>query len=76
MGKKYSIKIVTPLVTPELSYENLEISNGGDASSQFAQLYSTTDQQLIKQTREALLKYCYQYTWAMVRIFEELEKKI
>jgi hypothetical protein len=73
MGRGYSIKIVTPLLTPELSYDNLEISNGGDASSQFAQLYNTTDQQLITQTRNALLKYCFQDTWAMVRILEELE---
>jgi len=76
MGRKYSIKLVTPLLTPELSYDDLEISNGGEASSRFAQLYQTSDQQMINQTREALLQYCYQDTWAMVLILEELEKTI
>jgi hypothetical protein len=61
-------------MAPELSYHDLEIQEGGDASSRFAQLYDTTDRQLIEQTREALLKYCHLDTWAMVRIVEELEK--
>ncbi len=73
MGRSYSIKTVLPLLAPELSYSDLEISDGGDASSRFAALYYTTDRDLIDQTREALLKYCYLDTWGMVRIVEELE---
>lgn len=73
MGWGYSIKTVLPLLAPELSYKDLEISDGGDASSRFASLYDTTDRQLIDQTCEALLQYCHLDTWAMLRIVEELE---
>ncbi len=74
IGSGYSIKAVLPLLAPELSYETLEITNGGDASSQFLDLYQSTDRQLIEQTRKALLEYCHLDTLAMVRIMEELEK--
>jgi hypothetical protein len=74
MGRGYSIKTVLPLMVPELSYHDLEIQDGGDASSRFAALYDTTDRQLIDQTREALLQYCHLDTLAMVRIVEELER--
>jgi len=74
MGRGYSIKTVLPLMAPELSYETMEIANGGDASSQFLRLYGNEDQQLIERTRKALLEYCYLDTWAMVRIMDELEK--
>lgn len=73
-GRKYSIKLVQPHLAPELSYNDLEIRNGGNASALFAQLYDTTDTKLIEQTRNALLKYSHLDTWAMVRIVEELEQ--
>lgn len=73
-GRQYSIKLILPYMAPELSYKDLEITNGGDASSLFSQLYDTTDKQQIEQIRNALLKYCHLDTWAMVRIVEELEK--
>ncbi len=76
MGSGYSIKIVLPLLVPELSYENLEIGNGGDASSEFLNLYETSDEEKINQTRKALLEYCHLDTLAMVRILEQLESSI
>lgn len=73
MGNGYSIKTVLPLMVPELSYCDLEISNGMDASSQFEQLYGSTDVDLIEKTRQNLFKYCHLDTLAMVRILKELE---
>jgi hypothetical protein len=73
MGRGYSIKTVLPLMVPELSYQDLEITNAMDASSQFEQLYGSTDSELIEKTREDLLKYCHLDTLAMVRILGELE---
>ncbi len=73
MGRGYSIKTVLPLMVPELSYEELEINNGGDASSLFLQLYDSNDVELIEKTRQDLLKYCHLDTLAMVRILGELE---
>jgi hypothetical protein len=57
MGDGYSLKAVLPLMVPELSYKDLEINNGGDASSLFLQLYDSDDAALIEKTRQDLLKY-------------------
>ena len=73
MGNGYSIKTVLPLMVPELSYEGLEIANGLAASSQFEQLYGSTDTEFIVKTRADLLKYCHLDTLAMVKILGELE---
>ncbi len=75
MGRGYSIKLVLPLLAPELCYKELDISNGGDASAEFLKLYGLNDTDHITQTRQALLKYCCLDTLAMLRIVEELEKK-
>ena len=70
-----SIKKVLPVLCPELSYQDLEIQNGGAAVIQWHHLTDgrmTEDQ--AKQTFQDLLKYCELDTWAMVRIWEELGK--
>lgn len=76
MGSGYSIKTVLPLMVPELSYQELEISNGMEASLQFEQLYGSTDKELIEKTLGDLLKYCHLDTLAMVRILEVLELEV
>ncbi len=73
LGRKYSIKRILPLLVPDLSYNDLEINNGGDASALFEQLYNSTDTELIEKTRQDLLRYCHLDTLAMVRILGELE---
>ena len=70
-----SIKKVLPVLCPELSYQDLEIQNGGAAVIQWHHMTDgrmTEDQ--AKQTFQDLLKYCELDTWAMVRIWEELGK--
>jgi hypothetical protein len=73
LGRKYSLKLVLPLLVSDLSYKDLEINNGGDASAMFEQLYTSTDTEHIEKIRENLLKYCHLDTLAMVRIMEVLE---
>jgi hypothetical protein len=69
----YSIKVVLPVLVPEMSYKELEIGDGQSASVVFAELargkYSQDEAALIC---EQLLKYCKQDTWAMVKIHEKL----
>ena len=72
LGKYYSIKVVLPALCPDVSYNELEISNGMDASNQFLDLYYCTDENHIANTRQHLLKYCHLDTLAMVRILEVL----
>jgi hypothetical protein len=72
MEGSYSIKKVLPALVSDLSYEDLAIANGGDASAAFFNLRDETNAEKIKVTREALLAYCGLDTLAMVRILEKL----
>ncbi len=74
MNGSYSIKAVLPALVPELSYADLEIGNGGDASSAYYNLRSETDAEKVNSVRDALLKYCELDTWAMVRILEKVSQ--
>lgn len=72
MRGSYSIKKVLPALVPELSYNDLEIKEGGTASTVFAQMAAGTYRGDIEQTRTNLLEYCKMDTLAMVRIVEKL----
>lgn len=73
MQGSYSIKYVLPALVPELSYEDLEINEGGLASVVFENLFYETDLMRIAETRNQLLEYCKLDTLAMVKILEKLE---
>jgi hypothetical protein len=68
MKGSYSIKQVLPALVPGFNYNNLAIGDGGSASFAFMSLYSETDSEKIRATRENLLEYCKQDTLAMVEI--------
>jgi hypothetical protein len=73
MNGSYSLKAVLPTLIPEMSYDNLEVQEGGMASTYFLKLAQTQDEKERKQLRQALLDYCEQDTLAMVRILEKLK---
>ncbi len=73
MKGSYSIKAVLPSLVPELSYDELEINEGGLASIAFESLWIETDLMIIAETREQLLEYCKLDTHAMVKILERLK---
>ncbi|MBN8701647.1 MAG: DUF2779 domain-containing protein [Bacteroidetes bacterium] len=70
----YSIKQVLPCLVPELSYDSLNIANGGTASATFSAIVEGTFEGDIEETRKHLLEYCKLDTLAMVKIVEVLEK--
>jgi hypothetical protein len=72
MKGSYSIKAVLPALVPELSYDELEINEGGLASITFESLQEETDMMIIAERREQLLEYCKLDTLAMVKILEKL----
>jgi hypothetical protein len=74
MKGSYSIKYVLPALVPELSYQDLEIKEGGAASNTFTQMVTGDFQGDVKQTRENLLEYCKMDTFAMVKILEKLRQ--
>jgi hypothetical protein len=73
MQGSYSIKYVLPALIPELSYSDLTISNGGDASATFYNLRNEVDTEKAIETREDLLQYCGLDTLAMVKILEKIK---
>jgi hypothetical protein len=68
----YSIKKVLPIFT-DLSYGDLEISNGSQALVTYAKL-PQMDEATKKATLEAMVAYCKQDTWAMVEIHNALHQ--
>ncbi|MDR3071398.1 MAG: DUF2779 domain-containing protein [Endomicrobium sp.] len=68
-----SIKKVLPVLISELSYANLKIDKGGDASAAFAFMaMGLYDEKKVEETKRNLLKYCAQDTLAMVHIHQFL----
>jgi hypothetical protein len=77
MRGKYSIKIVLPLLVPEMekAYKNLDlIHNGGEAMQAFAVLGDMQDKDEVSRYRDALLNYCELDTLAMVKILNVLRE--
>jgi len=73
MKGSYSIKYVLPAIAPEFSYSDLEISNGGDASTIFTSKCAGDFEGEWEPTREALLRYCERDTYGMVVIWNHLK---
>jgi hypothetical protein len=72
MKGSYSIKKVLPALVPGLSYDGMDIADGGAASSSFMKLYDESDPEIIQKTREDILRYCELDTLAMVEIIKVL----
>ena len=70
-----SVKYVLPVMVPELSYKDLEVSDGMKARRSWTQ---TVLENKNTWNRDEILKnlsdYCTLDTYAMVRILEELKK--
>ena len=74
MKGSYSIKFVLPALVPELSYDELEIKEGGTASNTFLSMVNGTFNGNTAKVRSQLLEYCKLDTYAMVKILERLKK--
>ena len=73
MKGSYSIKVVLPALVPELSYDDLDINEGGFASIAYESLQTETDLMVIAEIKKQLLEYCKLDTLGMVKILEKLE---
>ena len=63
-------------MVPELSYNDLEIKEGGIASDTFLQMINKSFKGDEELTRKQLLEYCKLDTLAMVKILKKLESVI
>lgn len=72
----YSIKKVLPALVPELSYEGMEIGDGGSAAEEWVRMQAVTDPEEVERIRRNLLAYCELDTLAMVRILEKVRELV
>ena len=80
MGGSFSIKSVLPALFPNeptLNYHNLDqrCHNGGDAMTIFPRIQFMEPEEAAAN-REALLRYCELDTWAMVKVWERLKRRV
>lgn len=76
MKGSFSIKAVLPALVPELSYDDLEINEGGLASIAYESLQTEMDLMVIAEIKRQLLEYCKLDTLGMVRILERLKELV
>jgi hypothetical protein len=76
-GRSYSIKIALPAFVPDLSYSELAIQGGGDASTLYAGIMTG---KVTGEDKEKILndlkEYCGLDTLAMVRLLDVIYSKI
>jgi predicted RecB family nuclease len=73
----FSLKSVLPAVLTEMGYENLSIQEGQMAALEYLRMIDpTTSSHEKKKIREDLLTYCGHDTLAMLKIREELLKRL
>lgn len=76
-GGSFSLKSVLPVLVPELSYDELEVSDGSIAALELARLLlrgETLVEAEKTRLRGALLRYCELDTWGTVRLLERLRE--
>ncbi len=74
MKGSYSLKAVVPVLLPELSYESLAISDGGQASAEYLKLLIPESEPHKEEIKENLKRYCRFDTYVMVKILERLRE--
>ncbi len=70
-----SLKTVLPVLVPWLSYEALDIQEGGDAPAVWNMMLSTTNETEKQKWNQRLRAYCKLDTLAMVEIHKVLQEK-
>ena len=70
-GARSSIKVVLPVLCPDLSYDGMPVASGTEAMAAWDAAVHGEDPDPAA-TFDALRAYCEQDTWAMVRIHERL----
>ena len=70
----YSMKAVAPALAPEVTYGDLDIADGGDASAAFYRIVadSTLRPEARDALRRSLLRYCERDTLALARVHQWL----
>jgi predicted RecB family nuclease len=70
----YSMKAVAPAVAPDVTYDDLDIAEGGGASAAFYRIVAdpTLSRDARDGLRQSLLEYCERDTLALARVHQWL----
>lgn len=71
-----SIKNVLPVLASDLDYADMAVASGTDAMNAWIKLVQMTPSVEQDQLRADMLEYCKLDTYAMVRLYEEMERLI
>ena len=71
-GSKSSIKVVLPVLLPALSYEDLDVQDGGSASLAWVEMREAEDPQKARVIAGQLREYCALDTLAMVKLLDHV----
>ncbi|MFC1847334.1 DUF2779 domain-containing protein [Chloroflexota bacterium] len=73
-----SIKVIGPVLAPEVSYDGLKVADGDSAMAAFAYLAlgKYRDAKWIESVKRNLLEYCKQDTLAMVKLHQRLTELV
>lgn len=73
----HSLKAVLPAFVKDLSYDDLEIGDGGAAMQAYHEMCALADSpKKLASLRKHLLAYCKQDTLAMVRLLEVISERV
>jgi len=72
MKGSHSQKAVLPALVPDLSYEGMEVADGGIAMEAYFAMCEAKDPSEVNRIRKSLLEYCKLDTLGMVRLLEKL----
>jgi hypothetical protein len=64
----FSLKSVLPTLVPSMTYEGMEIGDGGTAQRQYQTMLDSDEPEQKARIKTALLKYCKQDTLALVKL--------
>ena len=76
MKGSYSQKMVLPALIPGMTYQGMEIGDGGMAMEGYFRMCEGGDPDEVEKGRQALLEYCRMDTLGMVSIYEKLRETI
>jgi hypothetical protein len=74
MKGSYSQKMVLPALIPSMTYQGMEIGDGGMAMEGYFRMCAGGDPAEMERVRQALLEYCRMDTLGMVRLYEKLRE--
>jgi hypothetical protein len=74
MKGSYSQKMVLPALIPDMTYQGMEINDGGMAMEGYFRMCAGGDPDEMEKVRQALLEYCRTDTLGMVRLYEKLRE--